>query len=89
MFGLNIEHYKKVSEKFKVNGINCFGREYSKYNSLLFEEEYLNWQRNANGKEYYEYGKLKFDREYSNGKRNRKGKEYGRFLVILYLMENI
>ena len=57
LFGLNIEYYKKVSEKYKINGINGFGREYSKYNSLLFEGEYLNGKRNGKGKEYYEYGK--------------------------------
>jgi len=85
LFGLNIEHYKKVSEKYKINGNNGFGREYSKYNSLLFEGEYLNGKRNGKGKEYYEYGKLKFDGEYSNGKRNGKGKEYvfyGKLVVI-------
>ena len=43
---------------------------------LLFEGEYLSWERNGKGKEYYHNGKLIFEGEYLNGKRNGKGKEY-------------
>ena len=51
LFGLNIEHYKKVSEKYKIYGINGFGKEYLK-NILFFEGEYLNGKKNGKGKEY-------------------------------------
>ena len=43
--------------------------------SLVFEGEYSNGQRNGKGKEYYYDGKLKFEGEYLNGQKNGKVKE--------------
>ena len=44
------------------------GKEYSEYNQLVYEGEYLNRKWNGKGKEY-EYGRLIFEGEYLNGKR--------------------
>ena len=52
-------------------------KEYLGYDdSLIFEGEYLNGQRNGKGKEYNEHDELIFEGEYLNGQRNGKGKEY-------------
>ena len=46
-------------------------------NTIIFEGEYLNGERNGKGKEYDTCGyKLNFEGEYLNGKKNGKGKEY-------------
>ena len=75
--GFDIETYKNISGKYKIDGIIGFGREYIiKTNKLIFEGEYLNGKRNGQGKEYYDNGNIKFKGEYLNGKRNFKGKEY-------------
>ena len=75
--GIDIEDYKNISGKYKIDGIFGLGREYKiKTNELIFEGEYLNGKRNGNGKEYYDNGKLKFEGEYKNGQKNGNGKEY-------------
>jgi len=77
LLGINIEDYKKISQKYKLGKRNGKGREYVKNsNTLIFEGEYLNGKRNGKGQEYYNNGKLKFEGEYNNGKRNGEGKEY-------------
>jgi antitoxin component YwqK of YwqJK toxin-antitoxin module len=66
--GIDIEDYKSISGKYKIDGIIGLGREYKmKTNKLIFEGTYLNGKRNGIGKEYYDNGKLKFEGEYKNG----------------------
>ena len=75
-FGINIDYVKKISGKYKINGINGYGEEYNqKTNYLIFEGEYLKGKRNGKGKEYDNNSNLIFEGEYLNGKRNY-GKEY-------------
>ena len=75
-FGINIDYVKKISGKYKINGINGYGEEYNqKTNYLIFEGEYLKGKRNGKGKEYDNNSNLIFEGEYINGKRNY-GKEY-------------
>ena len=56
LLSINIENYKNISGKYKENGINGFGKEFSlksyNFNELLFEGEYKNKKRNGKGKEY-------------------------------------
>ena len=74
--GIDIEDYKNISGKYKIDGIFGLGREYKiKTNELIFEGEYLNGKRNGNGKEYYDNEKIKFEGEYKNGLK-WNGKEY-------------
>jgi len=61
ILGVNIEDYKKKSERYKIGGKNGKGREYSLYSdNLIFEGEYINGKRNGKGKEYYFIDDLKF-----------------------------
>ena len=56
--GVNIQDYKKASDRYKIGGKNGKGSEYAKYtNKLLFEGEYINGKRNGKGKEYNYNGK--------------------------------
>ena len=74
---IDIENYKNISKKYKIDGINGNGKEYLiKNNRLIFEGEYLNGKRNGKGKEYNDNWVIKYEGEYLNGKRNGKGKEY-------------
>ena len=74
---INLIDYKFFSERYITYESNRKGREYDGYSdSLIYEGEYKNGERNGKGKEYYINGKLKFEGEYLNGKRNGKGKEY-------------
>ena len=76
-FGINIDYVKKISGKYKINGINGYGEEYNqKTNYLIFEGEYLKGKRNGKGKEYNNDGKLIFEGEYLNGEKNGKVREY-------------
>ena len=45
-------------------------------NSLTFEGEYKNGEKNGKGKEYNYHGQLVFGGKYLNGKRHGQGKEY-------------
>ena len=77
---------KNVIYKFK-NG-NGFLQDYENDN-LIFEDEYLNGERNEIWKEYndiYEY--LEFEGEYLNDKRNGKEKEYS-LQITLQHHENL
>ena len=75
-FGINIDYVKKISGKYKINGINGYGEEYNqKTNYLIFEGEYLKGKRNGKGKEYDRNGNLIFEGEYLHDERT-KGKEY-------------
>ncbi len=78
IFKINIDSYKKKSGRYKIDGINGLGKEFSLDNdNLVFEGEYLHGKRNGKGKEYTVWGsELIFEGEYLNGKKNGKGKEY-------------
>ena len=84
-FGINIENYKIISGKYKIDGINWKGSEYT-INTiiLLFEGEYLNKKRNGYGKEYFDNGNLKIEGEYLNGKKNGKVKEYNYYGQLIF-----
>ena len=91
---LKIAKYnKKLQNTIEINLVNyiCFsgryiiyeeknrGKEYDSENdSLIFEGEFLNGERNGKGKEYFFYynEKIKFEGEFLNGEKNGKGKEY-------------
>ena len=72
---VDINNYKKISGKYKIEGKNGKGREYEfDTDILIFEGEYLNGKRNGKGKEYYYNDNLKFDGEYLDGNKwNGKG----------------
>ena len=78
LFSLNIEFYKILSGRYKKDGINGPGQEFSlDTHNLIFEGDYLNGKRSGKGKEYtVRGGKLIFEGDYLNGKRNGQGKEY-------------
>ena len=66
---VDINNYKKISGKYKIEEKNGKGREYKiNNNKLIFEGEYLNKKRNGKGKEYYFDDTLKFEGEYLDGK---------------------
>ena len=49
---IDLEDYKEISGKYKIDGKNGKGKEYRIYNDkLLFEGEYLNGKRNGKGKD--------------------------------------
>ena len=71
---INIQDYKKMSGKYKINGINGNGKEYLlDVNILIFEGEYKNGRKNGKGKEYDEKGRLKFEGDYINGEKKGDG----------------
>ena len=77
LLGVKFQDYKTISGRYKIDGKNGMGREYTlKTNKLIFEGEYINKKRHGKGKEYYDDGKLKYEGEYLNGTRNGKGKEF-------------
>ena len=85
LIGVDIQYYKKISGKYKIDGKNGKGKEYILYtNNLIFEGEYLNGKRNGKGKEYDMKGKLVFQGQYINGKRHGKGKEYDNFGDLIF-----
>ena len=47
-----------------------------KRDTLIYEGEYKNGEKNGKGKEYDKYGKLTYEGEYKDGKKNGKGKKY-------------
>ena len=51
------------------------GKEYNDLNSLIYDGEYLEGEKNGKGKEY-DYGYLYYEGEYLKGEKNGKGKEY-------------
>ena len=75
IFEIDLEYYKLKSGKYIIKGEDGKVREYTLFDKLIFEGEYLNGKRNGIGKEFK--GKfLLFEGEYLNGKRNGKGTEY-------------
>ena len=73
---ISIINYKFFSGKYIIYESNKIGKEYNgNDDTLQFEGEYLNGERNGKGKEYFN-DTLQFEGEYLNGKRNGKGKEY-------------
>ena len=71
--GINIEIYKDKSRKYKIDGINGYGKEFDlTTDKLIFEGEYRYQKRNGKGKEYDYFGELQFEGEYLNGFRNEK-----------------
>ena len=67
-FGINIDTYKKASNRYIIKESNGMGKEYLKdTNIIIFEGNYLNNKRNGQGKEYYKNGKIKFEGEYIHG----------------------
>ena len=72
---LSLMIYKNYTQKYIIYEEKGKGKEYM-YDSLCFEGEYKNGERNGYGRELYNEYKLKFEGEYKNGKRNGKGKEF-------------
>ena len=67
---INIEYYKKISGKYKINGINGNGEEYGLItDKIIFKGEYKNGKRNGKGKEFNDYGDIIFEGEYLDGKK--------------------
>ena len=67
---ISIINYKHFSGRYIIYESNGFRKEYYGYNdTLIFEGEYLNGERNGKGKEYDNDGKLIFEGEYLNGER--------------------
>ena len=59
---IDLEYYKKRSNKYKIQEKNGKGKEYTLYsNKLIFKGEYKNKKKNGKGKEFYENGKIKFE----------------------------
>ena len=74
--GFDIEYYKKISGKCKIQEKNGNEKIYELDTHLIsFEGKYLNSKKNGEGKEYKD-GKLIFEGEYLNGKKDKKGKKY-------------
>ncbi len=56
LFSLYIKDYKEFSGRYKIDGINGYGKEYQLYSgNLIFEGEYKNKKRNGKGIEYINY----------------------------------
>ena len=67
---INIEYYKKISGKYKINGINGNGEEYGLItDKIIFKGEYKNGKRNGKGKEFNDFGHIIFEGEYLDGKK--------------------
>ena len=73
---ISIINYIHFRGKYIIYESKGRGKEYNKYDGLIYEGEYLNGERNGRGKEY-ENKKLIYEGEYLNGERNGEGKEYG------------
>ena len=53
IFSVDIENYKKITEKYKIGERNGRGKEYNlKSLNAVFEGEYLNGKRNGKRKEF-------------------------------------
>ena len=74
MNGKGYDIYNKST--FEIKNGKGYILEFIDSNTLKFEGEYLNGDKNGKGKEYDLFGNLEFEGEYLNGKRNGKGKEY-------------
>ena len=74
---INLNNYKFFTSKYIVYETKQKGKEYyGNEDTLYYEGEYLNGERNGKGKEYFNKSNLVYEGEFSKGKRNGKGKEY-------------
>ena len=74
--GFNLEDYKKLSGRIKIEGINGYDKEYElETMNLIYKGFYLNGKKNGKGEEFFN-DKLIFKGEYLKGKRNGKGLEF-------------
>ena len=62
--------------QYELNDGKGYIKEYNENNTLIFEGEYVNGEKNGKGKEYNNDGKLIYEGNYLNSKKNGKGKEY-------------
>ena len=70
LIGVDIEAYKRISEKYKIGKKDGKGKEYDlKTNKLIFEGKYLYGKKSGKGKEYDINGELICRGEYIIGKR--------------------
>ena len=67
--GLDLYDFIRFSCKKYKEGINNEIKIYNYNDTLLFEGQYSNRNKNGNGKEYNEEGKLIFEGEYLDGKK--------------------
>ena len=73
-----IIHYKSFSGRYIIFSKDEKGKEFDGYSdTLIFEGEYLNGERNGKGKEYY-------GEEYLNCLKNGKGKEINPEGIIMF-----
>ena len=73
----NGKTYDYNNKDYEVKNGNGYIQDYyQSTDTLLFEGEVFNGERNGKGKEYDDNGRLIFEGEYLNGKRNGQGKEY-------------
>ena len=86
ILNINIINYKILYEKYIIYESNTFAKEFSFYDKLLFEGEYLNGKRNGKGKEYDYGGILIFEGEFFNDKR-WNGKGYNKNNIIYELKD--
>ena len=66
----------KGNKIYDLKNGNGFVIEHNPDNSISFEGNYINGEKNGYIKEYDDSGQLIFEGEYAYGKRNGKGKEY-------------
>ena len=70
ILSINIEYYKKISGKYKIDGINGNVEEYGLITDIIiFKGEYKNGKRNGKGKEFNDFGDIIFEGEYLDGKK--------------------
>jgi len=74
----------KGNKIYDLKNGNGFVIEHNPDNSISFEGNYINGEKNGYIKEYDHSGQLIFEGEYANGKRNGKGKEYIYKEVLLF-----
>jgi len=80
---IDLNNYKFFTRKHIVYETKQKGKEYyGNEDTLYYEGEYLNGERNGKGKEYFNNSNLIYEGEFSKGKRNGKGKEYYNNKVI-------
>ena len=87
-FEIDLENYKKTSQKYLVIDELGFGKEYIiNTNILIFEGEYINGKKAGKGKEYDDEGNLIFDGVYLNGKKYTGNGYDGNGNLVLNLNE--
>ena len=85
LMNINIINYVYYKGNYIIYDYNRLGKEYNKKNDTLeYEGEFINGERNGKGEEYDFLGRLIFEGEYINGKRTGKGREYNEQGDILF-----